>query len=216
MDDQRVDWLASAFRSAAEDSRPREDCPAPELIWSAVHRELPAAERLAIVDHVADCPACAEAWRLAHEIAPLEASTAPSNRRATWRRSAGLQAAAAAVLVAGLVAAILMLRPTTAPEVRDPGAAVLRSELGEGAALARDDFRLRWSGGPRGSRYDLTVTTRELDVVVDVRGLEHAEYRIDPARLASLPAGTRLLWRVIARAPDGLTAASPSFEVSVR
>lgn len=216
MDDKRDVWLAAAFRSAAEDSRPREDCPDPERIWSAVHDELPIAERLAIVDHLAECPTCAEAWRLAHEIVPVEATAARRNWFSTFRQSVALQTAAAVVLIVGVVFAIRILRPTSNPEVRDPGTVVLRSELGEGAVLPRDDFRLRWSGGPPGSRYELTVTTRDLDVVVDVRGLERAEYRVDAARLAPLSSGTRLLWRVVARAPDGLTAASPTFEVSVQ
>jgi hypothetical protein len=187
VDDKRDAWLAAAFRSAAEDSRPREDCPDPERIWRAVHRELPLAERLTIVDHVAECPTCAEAWRLAHEIAPVKATTADAwlahdvvaaeataarkNWFSTLRQSASLQVAAAVVLVAGLVFAIWMLRPTPDPEVRDPGTVVLRSELGERAALPKDDFRLRWSGGPPGSRYDLTVMTRDLAAVRDSSAL---------------------------------------------
>ena len=219
MSDPRDAWLAAALRAGSGDRHPREDCPAPERIWSAVRLELPLDERLAIVDHVTECGACAEAWRLAREMGSQNvepaAHTSAARLAARFRRLP-LAAAAAIVVGIGLLFAVRGLWLPEDAEVRDPATAVLRSEVGDVAVLPREDFRLRWSGGPPAARYDLTVTTSDLDVVVDERALERQEYRVDPARLARFASGTRLLWRVVARAPDGVTASSPTFEVSVR
>jgi hypothetical protein len=222
-DDSSV--LAAALRSAGETARPREDCPDADRIWRAISLELPVRERLAVIDHTVECPACAEAWRLAAEIVPgvrdgdqrrsaIERASLPSH--AAWftplrEHRATLGAAAMLVLIVGAFAFFQTFRQSGGPVSRDPGAIVLRSAV-PGGALPRGDFRLRWAGGPAGARYDLTVTTSRLEVVIDVRGLEQPEYTIAPARLAGLPAGTRLLWRVIAHAPDGLTASSGTLE----
>jgi len=65
----RDEWLAAAFRSRADDSYLRRDCPTPERIWDAVQLQLSIDERLEIIDHMSQCAACAEAWRLASELA---------------------------------------------------------------------------------------------------------------------------------------------------
>jgi hypothetical protein len=83
-------------------------------------------------------------------------------------------------------------------------------------SLPRQDFTLRWSSGPDGARYDLVVTTVDLEVIADVRGLDRPEHQVDAARLAPLAAGTRLLWRVVAHMPDGSTLSSATVGVSVR
>lgn len=115
----------------------------------------------------------------------------------------------------------------------------IQSVIGSGTSLPRENAWLRWTGptGAAGAspsarpvnglqpqdgrhaavamRYDLTVTTADLDVLVFVTGLEHPEYRIPPDRLSGLAPGARVLWRVVARAPGGGTTASPTFEFSL-
>src|SRR4029453_10866623 len=78
--------LAALFRSLGADAGVREDCPPAERIWAAISRELSAGERAAIVDHLAVCPTCAEAWRLAMALGQEQVS-APAPRlaaRPTW------------------------------------------------------------------------------------------------------------------------------------
>jgi hypothetical protein len=127
-----------------------------------------------------------------------------------------LLSAATLVVAAGLV---FVLRPSTSPVApieRDSGAGLLRSQLQEGAFLPREAFLLRWTPGPDGTRYDVTVTTAALDPIAEARSLERPEYRIPPERLAGLAPGARLLWRVVARTTDGTTLSSATFEVAVR
>jgi hypothetical protein len=213
--------LAAVLREASADSRPREDCPAPDRIWGAVRRELPLHERQAIIDHTIECPTCAEAWRLAMElgqdapapgVAPPKSATDP-NKPVTWTM---MRAAATVLLAVGLGFTVWFFRPSVGPVVREPSPGVIQSLVKEGEPLPREGFWLRWSSGSAGERYEVTVTTADLDVIVTARGLERPEYRIPPERLAALPSGARLLWRVVAQTPDGGTISSPTFELSVR
>jgi hypothetical protein len=218
-------WLTDALRASSEDARPRDDCPAPDRIWAAVQLELPLEERLAIIDHLASCQVCAEAWRLSMELAaegttvkPDDRTPAPFNRAAilTTAKSRPAWAAIAASLgvIAGLVF-VLRSSLTDEPVLRAPANGAIESLVGERGQIPRDDFRLEWSAGPPGARYDLTMTTSDLEVIVDVRGLDRTEYRIAPERLADVPPGARVLWRVFARTPDGATVSSRTFETTV-
>jgi hypothetical protein len=74
--------LAAHVRSAAEYSRPRIDCPDSERIWSAVSLELPLDARLAVIDHVSECPLCAEAWSIAAELVPERDETQRTSAQA--------------------------------------------------------------------------------------------------------------------------------------
>jgi hypothetical protein len=215
---RRDDALSAALWAASDTSRPRDDCPDADRIWRAVAGEVPLDERLALIDHTVDCPTCAEAWRLAMELG-ARAPTASDERfaPALWLRRPEVRWAAAAVLVIGL-GVVLVLRtssPPPDPVLRDPGVGGIQSVIESGSSLPRENAWLRWTGGPTGARYDLTVTTADLDVLVFVTGLEHPEYRIPPDRLSGLAPGARVLWRVVARAPSGGTTASPTFEISI-
>ena len=63
--DPQADDLRELFAAAFVDGMPGDDCPEPELLFDAFHKQIPVEQRLAIVDHVAQCPVCADAWRLA-------------------------------------------------------------------------------------------------------------------------------------------------------
>ena len=59
------DPLKFLFAKAFERSTPTDDCPAPEALLDALRGQVDADARTAIVDHMSECPVCAEAWRLA-------------------------------------------------------------------------------------------------------------------------------------------------------
>lgn len=59
------DDLRSLFAAAFLRGQPTDACPEPEVLFDAFHKLLPVEEVLAVVDHVAVCPVCADAWRLA-------------------------------------------------------------------------------------------------------------------------------------------------------
>ncbi|MEQ1504257.1 MAG: hypothetical protein ABMB14_18590 [Myxococcota bacterium] len=58
------DQLRFLFASAFEHGGPADDCPAPEVLLDTLDCTLAADARGAVVDHLAACPVCAEAWRL--------------------------------------------------------------------------------------------------------------------------------------------------------
>ena len=210
----RDDWLA-ALRAEREGVRPRDDCPAPETIWQAVHLELPADQRGAIVDHISECAACEEAWQLAAELGDRQRPSAGAGpaRAALLRPRLYLPIAAALALVVGGIAYVGR-QPPSAIE-RTPLAGELDTGIPEGSVFPRNDFRLRWAAGPAGSRYDVLVTTASLVPIDTRRDLQVPEYRIPEERLTGVPPNTPLLVRVTAHLPDGTTVSSRSIRVMV-
>ncbi|MEZ4239628.1 MAG: sigma-70 family RNA polymerase sigma factor [Myxococcota bacterium] len=64
-DQAEDDRLRLLFASAFGRGRPADDCPAPDVLLDAVHAVDPPEARAAVIDHLAVCAVCAEAWRLA-------------------------------------------------------------------------------------------------------------------------------------------------------
>ena len=171
--------LADALRSAGVDARPRPDCPPAEQIWDALHLEMPAADRARIIDHTIECPSCAEAWRLAIAIEGKDATVAgaPPAPRAWFLQPAAWARVAAAGLVIAVGTAVVLRwgGPSEKPGLRDQPPDAIRPLVPEDTALPRQDFTLRWSSGPDGARYDLVVTTVDLEVIADVRELDRPD-----------------------------------------
>jgi hypothetical protein len=216
--DEADERLRAAFRAREPRAGERVEHPSGDDLWAAVRGELGAERRRAIVDHTAACAACAEAWRLAVEMAP-EGIPAVVPRVARARPAfhwlAPLAAAAAVAVAVG--AGLWQWRaPGSVPAYRGGGAGEVQSLVGDGEALPRDDFRLRWSAGPEGSRYDLRVTTESLEVVADAAGLAETSYVVPPSALSAVPSGGRVLWRVEVAPPDGGRTASRTFVTRVR
>lgn len=64
------DDLRAAFRGAFQGSLPTDTCPSPERLFDAYYRVLPFEEIESILDHIAVCPVCADAWRLCSRTSP--------------------------------------------------------------------------------------------------------------------------------------------------
>lgn len=208
------DALRRAFAALAVDAAPTALCPAPEALWNAVAGQAPRGEAERLVLHIAECPSCAEAWRLARELSPRQRSSPRAERRSGTRGSGRGSAllAAAAGLVLALVALVTRPAATTAPPAfREGEAPVLHSLVAEATALPRSRCVLRWAGGPASARYTLRVTTESLETLVHVRGLERPEYAVPESSLSGVPPGGRVLWRVDAVAADGSRTAGPTF-----
>ena len=220
-----VDEADERLRAAFRAREPREDesgawsHPSGDDLWAAVRGELPASQRRAIVDHTAACAICAEAWRLAAEMkpegVPAAAPSPPARSKLTWLAPLAAAAALAIALGAGLWPR-RVYAPGEEPGYRGGDPAEVQSLVADGEALPREDFRLRWSTGPDGSRYDLRVTSESLDVLVDAPGLADTSYLVPPSALSPVPSGGRVLWRVEAAAPDGTRTASRTFVTRVR
>ena len=199
--------LRAAFQ-ARRTTATHESCPAAAELWSAVRGEGTLESRRALIDHTSACGACAEAWRLAKDVSRDLASA-----RRPWQRSFAPLAAAAALVLAlgGGVWLYWVPRNVEAPVFRGGEAPVIRSLVREDEALPRRDFRLRWSSGPDGSRYDVRVTTESLQVLAGGQRLAEPSFLGPESALAALPKDSRILWRVEVTLPDGERVASPTF-----
>lgn len=222
VDSDEMERLREGF--AADRGAPRPDaCPPPERIWRAARGELGPRDVRGVVEHVAACGECAEAWRLARafeeEAAGEEGAArpvAPAARRPARFAPWAAAAAAALALVAGGL--WWSERPTgPAPETvyRQGAEVTIHSEVPEGRALPRDHAVLTWSGAPDGSTYDLSVSTEDLRALDRAEGLEEPEYTVPAKAFDGVAQGAKVLWRVEAHLPDGRTVASPTFVIEI-
>lgn len=208
--DPELERLRRAFASRGE--TPSTACPPAERLWSAVHGELPPEEVRPLVAHLIDCGACAEAWRLAREVnVAVPAASAGVSAPPPQGRWAWWGALAAGTAAAALASVLLQQRPVPAPEFRDGPSAEMRSLLPEDRPLPRSRCLLRWSPGPENASYAVQVATERLEPIAEARGLSATEYLVPPHKLASVPGGTKLLWRVEAVTPDGTRLSSATF-----
>lgn len=207
--------LRRAFAAGSQRPSPEGGCPEPDRLWAAASGELPVAERRAIVDHTARCAACAEDFRLAAHVAggvPRVRPAAVVREFPKRRWLTGVLAAAAvmAVMMVGLQGWVVR---TTGPDVYRSGEErAIASLLGSEPRLPRDAVVLRWEG-PKGARYDVFVQTTRLEEVSQARDLVASEFHVPAEDLASLPAGTRLFWRVEAILSDGSRLPSKAFDL---
>ncbi len=158
MSDERAlsERLRGALAAVGAEAAPTPSCPDTARIWAAVTGELPARTARELVDHAATCPACAFAWRLAHEVA-VEAGTesaaaaAPASIFTGFRwRSAWLAAGLALAALLGTFLALQLggqgrrdaaahwrhVAVIPAPSVATGGALVWRGEPAADAELA--------------------------------------------------------------------------------
>ena len=158
-------------------------------------------------------------WRLS-SLMPLSEPNSESPRVVGFARPApvswqrwGLAAAAAIVLA---IAGLTVLRdqgaiaPSDAPTFRADDGSPIASLLEPEAALPREAFELRWSG-PAGARYEVTVTTLDLQVLHVAPDVEASELRVPAEALAGLAAGEAIVWRIAGRGADGARLPARTF-----
>ena len=173
--------LREAFRALGDASQKELSPEDVDRVWQAVSGALPAAERRDLVDRMATDPALAEAWRGAQELWQAAGQKAHFDVRAS-RMWTPAWLAAAAVLIVGLAAGVVLQRSASRDSTfREGGSYVIESLVQPDATLSRDAFRLRWTPGPRDSRYQVTVTTEDLRVLTTVPDLTVPELTIESA-----------------------------------
>lgn len=208
--------LREAIARVAEIAGDGSACPDPERLVSSAQGELPEREEGEIALHIAECTACAAAWRVVREAAG-EASTheaAPLTRpRRPW--TAWLAAAAVLLVAIGLGSVWLSRGPDTSTVYRTQGERWLECEISEDTPLSREAFLLRWKPGPEGTVYDVLVTGETAEPIARGVDLDDPEYQVPPEALESLSPGSTLYWQVIARFPDGRRAESETYIAKV-
>lgn len=213
-DDDRLREAFQGLRAVTDESLAPEDL---DRIWRAARGELEADARRVVVDRMAVEPAVAEAWRIAYALAPGPAGAAQTTSRPMAARWRGRWLATAAVALLAVSAIVVSRRGSDESDtLRNATPTLVDSLVGDGAALPRDAFRLRWSRGPEGSRYRVSVTTADLRHLATVDHLEEPEVTLDPTVLSSVQGGQQVLWQVEVTLPDGSRATSTTFVTSVR
>jgi len=220
-DPRRIDPTPMRAALLAEDLQPAPgSCPDDEAIWASAAGELDAAADKAIVLHLARCSECSSIWRLAREMLLADqgagssvVSIADRPRRRMWRRVL-LPAAAAAVLIGvGLSTGLFLRNDPSPPVFREQSGEEKISAAPETRSLPRTACLLRWSAGPDGTIYDLTVTDGELDLVGTFKELKRPQFTVPPAAIP--PSTEELLWRVTAHLPDGRSVSSETFSSTI-
>lgn len=195
-----IERMRRSLSAAGDGAKPREDCPPASRLWQAAAGELPSREVEELTDHVTTCLLCGPLWEMARELQAGSARVAAAGASREVRPEGGgwwrYGRVAAALLVLTAALALLWPRgldPGVPPsDLRGDGSGL---ELGLPEQLPREDFRLRWQGGPAGSVYSVLVvwSTAERQQVLDrQQGLEAAEYRVPPEKLVAVPSGSKL------------------------
>jgi hypothetical protein len=192
-----------------------------ERIWLAVSGALPPEERQEVVERTATDPGSAEAWRVASEMwrasqvaAARGAALAAPGRATRWTPR---WLAVAAGLVLATASGMFFLRDQRpGDDFRAAPRFVVESLVPADRPLPRTEFRLRWTPGPAGSRYQLRVTTEDLQVLVKAAELLAPEFLIEPAALSGLPGGASVFWQVDVSLPNGERRTSSTFITRVQ
>lgn len=215
--------VVDRMREALTEDEPRcapGDCPSRDELWQSAAGELDPPQDEPIILHLARCSECSSVWRLARELLPADRPSKSSvtsigdlSRPRQWQRVL-LPAAAAALIGVGLTAGVLLRNdPPSPPVYREQRGADAIEASPESSALPRTACRLHWRAGPEGTRYDLTVSDGDLEILATVTRLTRPEYTLaaDVIPMST----TELFWRVTAHLPDGRTMASPTFTTTI-
>ncbi len=113
--------------------------------------------------------------------------------------------------ILGTVGVVYYVTPPSGDEFRTQSDAGVQSLVPVDVPLPRGAFRLRWTHGPQGSRYQVRVTTEDLQVLATAADLTEPVFTVDPARLAALRSGASVFWQVDVSLPSGGRLTSPTF-----
>lgn len=206
--------LSAALARLAEAAGRGERCPPPEQIWDSAREMLPGRADRLVVAHIAECTACAAAWRIARDLAgrPVEPEILALPSRPARRIWAPLGAAAAMVIAVGGAGLYLLSRDAgRAPVFRAQQEDWIQPVAERAAPLPRGKFILRWTAGPEGTTFDIRVTTERLALLACSRGLDRPEFWVPKEALDPIPPGSRVFWQVTAYLPDGHRSDSATF-----
>jgi hypothetical protein len=217
-----TDGDVERMREALSEDEPRcapGGCPSREELWQSAAGELDPPEDEPIILHLARCSECSLIWRLAREMLAPEVSAGSvvalrdRKRSKMWRRFLVPAAAAAMLIGVGLGAAWVLRSSRSSPPVfREQHDDTILPSPGT-HLLPRAACRLEWSAGPAGTRYDLTVSDGDLEILAAVKGLTRPDYTLPQDAIPSSTA--ELFWRVTARLPDGRTLSSETFTTTI-
>ncbi|HSR70422.1 MAG TPA: hypothetical protein VLU25_21005 [Acidobacteriota bacterium] len=180
---------------------PTEKCYEAGRIFDAARGDASPAECREIVDHVVDCPVCAETWRLAYSIDYHGEAVAA--HPSAWRSASNWMMAVAAMLLLLVAGGNMYISYIYMPDphYRDLQESSAAIEPAQDIVASRDGFTLRWQVVPESAGEAMTfrveVKTREdLQDIVEEWDVPDNQYHVEARLLQGLPSGTVLLWQV--------------------
>lgn len=202
--------LRAAFQAFVEHGEVDPEV-SPEAVWGTADGSLPAARRREVIDHLTRHPGGLRVLRLAWESSGSR--WLPQRGDATWVRYLSLSAAAIVLMVGGAYGERFFrdrVDPRSAPTYRS---SETRSLLAAQSPVLTGDgsLELRWFGAPDGSRFDVQVTTEELETITSTTGLEQPLFRLRGATVSALRGMERFLYQVTVHSPDGEVEVSSTF-----
>lgn len=208
--------LSRAF-AARRQSRAPNDCPDPEQLFEAASGNLARDQRMMLLDHVAQCAECTEAWRLAKELdaRPVEPAVESHARARTMSPAWRSAIAASVILVAGVATYIALPVRDEFPRYRDAAESLAPVSLVTGS-LPRDRFVLKWSPGPQGSTYSVRLSTADLALLFVQQNLASPELSVPASALTAVKSGDRLFWQVEVRLPNSQQVPSETYAVTMQ
>lgn len=229
MTDPTIVTLRKAFSDRPQ--APQDSCPEPQRLWDAAQAELTPEQLAPLVDHLATCGDCAEAWSIARQLSPreeeadvvsFEPAKAPTPAATTQEAPAprGRLFKGPWLMVALAAVAAIAVTPTAMQLISGEEAAyrdhtqVVSSAL-DADHVPRTDAVLRWTG-PEDAVYALRVTDEALSPILSASALQTLEYRIPEDALATIPDGSTILWHVEATLADGQVIGSSTYTTRVR
>jgi len=204
---EELEKLSRAW-AARDQSSAHEQHPDAEELYEAAAGNLDRARRLEIIDHVAKCAECTQAWRIALEVGAREAKVPVTQR--PWR----FALAASVILAVGLVTYLVIPVDHETPQYRE-GVDPLAPVSAIGSTLPRDQFVLRWSAGPAGTTYLVRLSTADLGSLLVKSDIAATELVVPGSVLANVKTGEELLWQVEAQLPDGRRVVSETYAVQL-
>lgn len=216
--------LQKAWRVDTARSRGGRDCPGDEAIYEAVAGSIPPPERRRIIEHTAECGACAQSWRLATELrrARPDVVAAEHRSRRDFHRPVTWTLAAAACVFAAV--GVFWLLPHFDPGTPPPGdGSVLRGGQEQEFALeGPDEFRLSdesivlsWEAVEGAREYRLRIVGEDLENL-HVQRLDSTRIALPPAALSQTDDGETVYWFVQAELENGTQRRSKTASAIIR
>ncbi len=188
---------------------PDQPCPSPEDLWHARLGRRSTSRTRRIVAHLGTCNRCAEDWRLI-QYQQRRDGLAPADRPSFSRAWTSLAAAVFLTATGLWLVKDRFSLPEPTPIMRGEHQAGTLISLQQDAALRREACLLSWSvqaPAPPVSHYAVRVSTQDIfEVVFVADALVEPQITIPNERLAALPTGTQLTWRVTVYFENGTQA----------
>ena len=190
-DERETRRLREAFASTSPDDAPTQACPSPSILWEAARGELEARKVREILDHVAVCTTCTDAWRLASAISGDRlgdtAGAHRSGRHGFGATSRVGWTAAAAAAGAFLVFSLGYDGSTPAATIsRSAGTELAPRELRlVGVEASPSHCQFTWTSF-EGATYDVSLLSQESELLEESLNQRQATFAVGEPVLAAV------------------------------